>query len=520
MGAIKGAGSIRRWATQGVAALALLAGGVLLLNGLKWIGHRRAQNLLSQYSQIGREGAPAPVLILSHAGPVDFSGPTYDGWQTVAMRSPLTSANTVRTGTWGTIDLALDRHVVLRIAPNSTVQFASMVRDLSNRIELVEIAMKTGQVISVIGNLKDGARFSIKTPTATVGVRGTVFMVESTPEGTIVSTLNGTVEVTTPADPGQPLDVVPGERLEVAARLSPTTGRREIMGRYTGVPPEIRKQMSQAVRENAFAKPRRQGALINAIDKKEGATARPPSSGRDRIARERPGSLRAEKGRRIQSPLRGGDDRYKKPEKQRSMQRLSDLRLQRPMPESPLRVTSPEKSKSTREEPAPPTTAGPPKAATRPSEPAAEEPAKEKEQSQEDEDTEDRPVQAGADTLSAEMAIRAILDECRDALEQLAAVPCLSRWTTPGFTLNVNGKVVPNLSRAAAELSRLITSPSVSMHVLTVTVREATAMAVFTIAVDARKAQTGDDVSRQFLVIMEFAGSDKEGWLAQSASAM
>ncbi|HPN32624.1 MAG TPA: FecR family protein [bacterium] len=66
----------------------------------------------------------------------------------------------------------------------------------SSNKKQINLNLSKGNLLSKIGKLGASENFSVKTPTAVVGVRGTIFNTASSPAGTNVSVFQGSVVVT------------------------------------------------------------------------------------------------------------------------------------------------------------------------------------------------------------------------------------------------------------------------------------------------------------------------------------
>lgn len=127
-----------------------------------------------------------------------------NGTQTPAqIGSTVTTGDKIATGGKSICDLEFDDKTYTRIGENSELKiteaelkekktlFGNVKKDKKVKIELAK-----GAILSKMKKLGKSEDFSVKTPVAVVGVRGTNFQTTSTPAGTNVSVYQGAVAVT------------------------------------------------------------------------------------------------------------------------------------------------------------------------------------------------------------------------------------------------------------------------------------------------------------------------------------
>ncbi|WCL50917.1 lipoprotein LipL45 [Leptospira sp. GIMC2001] len=88
------------------------------------------------------------------------------------------TGDTIKTGEKGKVDLQLDNGSSIRIAPSTTLDFAKLAMNASGSSE-TQLALVSGKVFANVNKAKKDDNFSIVTPTAIAGVRGTSFIVEN-----------------------------------------------------------------------------------------------------------------------------------------------------------------------------------------------------------------------------------------------------------------------------------------------------------------------------------------------------
>ena len=124
----------------------------------------------------------------------------------------------VRTGAGGSADLLFMEGRALRVKPDSTLMLASDKK----RGEVVNVLVGKGKVLArVITGAMGAARpsdeiLTVQTPVATMGIRGTSFLVEHNQSGgSRLLVRDGTVNLRSNSDPGMNLDIVGGMKGEL-----------------------------------------------------------------------------------------------------------------------------------------------------------------------------------------------------------------------------------------------------------------------------------------------------------------
>ena len=143
------------------------------------------------------------------------------------------------TGEDGWLELQFDESARALVAPNSRVEVVSgLVRELDEQTRrlLPTLRLVVGRVYAhVAGALSRLKNFSVETPSAIAGVRGTIFSVDAGMTGkTVVSVQRGVVAVSTPQLPrneslvgaGEEIEVLPGQALPLARALGPIEAQR------------------------------------------------------------------------------------------------------------------------------------------------------------------------------------------------------------------------------------------------------------------------------------------------------
>ncbi|MCB1173089.1 MAG: FecR domain-containing protein [Leptospiraceae bacterium] len=106
----------------------------------------------------------------------------------------LQSADTIKTGDQSAVELAVQGFGVVKVGANTEVGLAELVNDQNKG--RVSLDLKRGDVASVISRQDAESEYSIRTPTAIAGVRGTAFIVSVGGGGTAqIAVLDGSVAV-------------------------------------------------------------------------------------------------------------------------------------------------------------------------------------------------------------------------------------------------------------------------------------------------------------------------------------
>lgn len=150
--------------------------------------------------------------------PGENRGPIY-------VRDDVVAESLLETVRDGRMDVEFDDKTKLIVGPNSTVKLDRFVYDPSKSSGEVAVNMSRGVLRFVTGRLSSQS-YKIKTPTATMGVRGTDFVVLVDETGaTTVSVLDGEVSMT--SDGGDDASVgagSTGSTSGTSVSVSSTTG--------------------------------------------------------------------------------------------------------------------------------------------------------------------------------------------------------------------------------------------------------------------------------------------------------
>jgi hypothetical protein len=140
---------------------------------------------------------------------------------------PVYSNETVTTSTSATTALSFLDETKIQVGENSKIVLDKFIYDPNTQTGEVAINFSKGLFRFVTGNMQNKDGFSLKTPSATLVIRGTVFLVSVAGDGTTdVSVIEGQVEVK-PCG-GAPQVANPGESVTVAGDCS---GAQHLEGR-------------------------------------------------------------------------------------------------------------------------------------------------------------------------------------------------------------------------------------------------------------------------------------------------
>ncbi len=118
-----------------------------------------------------------------------------NSWGGADAGMELAQGDRIRTGAGGTVDVQIGQSVV-RVKEKSEVALAALFLDGTTGSENTSLELAVGMVLAKPKKLVKGESFMVKTPTAVAGVRGTMFMVEtSTAKDTRVEVVDGKVQV-------------------------------------------------------------------------------------------------------------------------------------------------------------------------------------------------------------------------------------------------------------------------------------------------------------------------------------
>lgn len=154
-------------------------------------------------------------------GTVEVKYKDAESWVPAAERMELKEGDVIRTQSGSTAILRMENGTMMKLAPltNMKVERLNQTRGGDN----TSLDISAGKTWSRVKKLSDESDFSIKTPTAVAGVRGTFFSseVENTADSTF-DVFEGAVAVSSASDSGASVMVGANQRTTVAPNESPS----------------------------------------------------------------------------------------------------------------------------------------------------------------------------------------------------------------------------------------------------------------------------------------------------------
>jgi hypothetical protein len=145
----------------------------------------------------------------------------------LADRARIGAGDVLKTGDRAQVDLHWVDDTRMRVGPNSLVTVLKSHYNVATKADTEMFKLDLGRVwIRILKVLSQKSKFEIITPTATAGVRGTVFSVEVEPDGkTLVSVKEGKVAVAS----GQAHQDLPAGSMSAAGAVQPLNpGERDL----------------------------------------------------------------------------------------------------------------------------------------------------------------------------------------------------------------------------------------------------------------------------------------------------
>lgn len=126
-----------------------------------------------------------------------------DRFEMLAGRDRIFAGDTVRTGADGQLTLEWLDGTRLVVGPETVLTILKCQVNKSSDAETSILRLETGDIwVRIMKVLSQKSKFEVNTPTATAGVRGTIFSVHVAPDGqTEVAVLEGEVTVTSGDEP-------------------------------------------------------------------------------------------------------------------------------------------------------------------------------------------------------------------------------------------------------------------------------------------------------------------------------
>ena len=148
--------------------------------------------------------APGKAKVLDAVGMAQKRGGDTTAWTNLNIGDLLTSKSTVKTGEGGAVLLQLPNRYLFRIGEKTTVDLKQIGENNEFSFNVI-----SGKVWNVVRGLAKPTKYEVQTPSAVVGVSGTVFSVfyDENESDTTVSAAQGLVNV---AQGGQTTKIAEG----------------------------------------------------------------------------------------------------------------------------------------------------------------------------------------------------------------------------------------------------------------------------------------------------------------------
>jgi hypothetical protein len=133
----------------------------------------------------------------------------------------LFAGKTVKTvGAGSFADVKFESGAVVRMMPNSELTLLEV--EVSKDKLRTTLNLASGKIFNVVNKLSEGSEYIVKTGTATSGVKGTIFSVETTGATTVLMVKTGAVETANPAVPSRPVLVADLKKTTVKSDVPPS----------------------------------------------------------------------------------------------------------------------------------------------------------------------------------------------------------------------------------------------------------------------------------------------------------
>lgn len=128
-------------------------------------------------------------VVLAAEGQVSAKGA--DGQsRALARRSAINSGDTIMTGANSKTQLRMKDGTVLALEANTEFKVVAYTsKAAGDAQDLAALKLVKGGLMQVSGNMEKSA-YSLETPVSTLGIRGTVFVIRTNPDGSVTATVN------------------------------------------------------------------------------------------------------------------------------------------------------------------------------------------------------------------------------------------------------------------------------------------------------------------------------------------
>jgi len=153
----------------------------------------KANNLNFRSPVIVRENPTVTFAM----GETEYSKKDSSEWHEIEIGSVLKEGYSVRTGFDGVVDLRFTNGTIMRIAEDSFLS----IDDVS--LSTIAVDLKKGAIISRFKKLFSNQQYSIKTPSAVAGIRGTELIITANDQSTSIVGMSGITEIYNPLYPNK-----------------------------------------------------------------------------------------------------------------------------------------------------------------------------------------------------------------------------------------------------------------------------------------------------------------------------
>lgn len=179
-----------------------------------------------------------------------------DRWEELTVGTKLRPGDTMRTGDDSKVVATVAGQGVLAVEANSFLTVAELRRNKEGDVR-VRLALDTGQLWNDVGALKSArSAYTVETPQASCGVRGTVYTVLTEGEGTdtTIATVEGTVEVVQKQEDGATVQVGANEQTSLGRTGDAETAAiaASFIGQWDGYSVQFQRLRSQMQLEDLF----------------------------------------------------------------------------------------------------------------------------------------------------------------------------------------------------------------------------------------------------------------------------
>ncbi len=154
-------------------------------------------------------------------------------WNELTVGTKLRPGDTMRTGDASKVIATVAGQGVLAVEANSTMTIGEVRRNSAGEVR-VRLALESGQLWNDVGTLPSArSRYTVETPQASCGVRGTVYTVLASAETdeTTIATIEGSVQVVQKREGGDEVRV--GANQQASLAVTGTAETADIEAEYT-----------------------------------------------------------------------------------------------------------------------------------------------------------------------------------------------------------------------------------------------------------------------------------------------